>query len=59
MTKGLVGDHKGFEERKMHATPLVEEHKAHNHELTKQARAERRERHRLHTLDKHRGGGGL
>ena len=55
MAKGSIGDQKGFEERKMHAAFLMER-KTHNHELTKQARAERRERHRLHTMMKRRGG---
>ncbi|WP_019176426.1 hypothetical protein [Methanomassiliicoccus luminyensis] len=58
MTKGLVGDQKGFEERKTHAAPLVEARKAHNHEMTKHLRAERRERHHLHTLMKRQEGQG-
>lgn len=55
MTKGLIGGQKGFEERRTHAVPLVEERRTHNHEITKQLRAERRERHRLHTLEKRLG----
>jgi hypothetical protein len=55
MTKGLVGDLKALEERMIKETDRTEEHKKHNHQLTRQARVARRERHKRHTIEKHQG----
>jgi hypothetical protein len=55
MTKGLVDDLKVLEERMIKDTDRTEEHKKHNHQLTRQARVARRERHKRHTIEKHQG----
>jgi hypothetical protein len=55
MTKGFIGDLKALEERKIKETDHMEEHKKHNHQLTRQARVARRERHKQHTIEKHQG----
>jgi hypothetical protein len=57
MTKGLVGDLKGFEVRKSREAEYVEYHKKHNHTLTMQARTARKEKHKLHTMEKRQNGG--
>jgi hypothetical protein len=57
MTKGIIGDQKAFEERKKHESVKVEGHKRHNHQLTTQARAARRQEHKLHTMMKHENNG--
>jgi hypothetical protein len=53
MTKGIVGDIKALEERKTKEAFHIEQHKKHNHQLTRQARMARRERHKQHTVEKH------
>jgi len=56
VTKGFVGDMKALEDRRTKEAVFVEEHKKHNHQLTRQARMARREKHKQHTMEKHNGG---
>jgi hypothetical protein len=55
MTKGFVGNMKALEERRTKEAIHVEDHKKHNHQLTRQARIARREKHKQHTVLKHQG----
>ncbi len=52
--KGAVGDTAGLEARKSKNTARAENHKTHNHALTKRARADRRERRKQHSVLRHR-----
>jgi hypothetical protein len=57
MTKGFVGNMVAMEERKTKGAVFEEEHKKHSHQLTRQARISRREKHKQHTMEKHQGNG--
>ena len=53
MTKDVIGNHKALEERRHNEAARVEAHRKHNHQLTRQARIARRERHKQNTMVKH------